>query len=80
MTRRLLPVLGPSAVARPEAEGWTRRFLAAGDRLVEANRLYEELGFQIRLEPPGPTDLRKECGDCRLALEQFRVIYTRRPS
>ena len=79
MTRRPLPVLDRPSPAGPEVEGWTRRFMAAGDRLAEANRLYQELGFQIRLEAPGATDLRKECSECRLALEQFRVIYTRRP-
>jgi len=63
----------------PEAEGWTRRFVAAGDRLLEATRLYEELHFEVRLEPTGPADMREECGGCHLALEQFRIVYTRRP-
>lgn len=80
MTSRPLPVLDRPVAAGPESEGWTRRFVAVGDRLAEATRLYEELGYQIRLEPPGPEDLRAECGECRLALAQFRVIYTRRPS
>lgn len=79
MTRRPLPVLDRPATKGLEADGWTRRFVAVGDRLNEAIRLYGELGFQIRLEPPGPMELRSECGECRLALEQFRVIYTRRP-
>ena len=76
---RPLPVVDPSASEGPEAEGWTRRFMAAGDRLVEAVRLYGERGFEVRLERPGAEDLREECSDCRLALEQFRIIYTRRP-
>lgn len=78
MIRRSLPVLDRPAATGPEAEGWTRRFLAASDRLREATRLYQDLGFDIRLERPGPEDLREECGDCRLAMDQFRIIYTRR--
>lgn len=79
MMGRPLPVVDPPASQGPEGEGWTRRFMAAGDRLGEASRLYSQLGFEIRLERPGAEDLRVECGDCRLALEQFRIIYTRRP-
>lgn len=75
---RPLPVLDPSGPTGPGLEGWTRRFMAAGDRLAESVRLYEELGFEVRLEPPGPADLREECGDCHLALALFRIIYSRR--
>ena len=75
---RLLPVVNLSPPPGLEAEGWTRRFMAAGDRLAESVRLYQELGFEVRLEPPGPADLREECGDCRLALMLFRIIYSRR--
>jgi hypothetical protein len=78
MIRRTLPLVDRPGPAGPEAEGWTRRFMAAGDRLVEATRLYGELGFEVRLERPGTTDLREECGDCHLALQQFRIVYTRR--
>lgn len=54
--------------------------MALGDRLAETVQLYRELGFDVRLERPGAEDLREECSDCRLALELFRIIYTRRPS
>jgi hypothetical protein len=80
MTSRPLPLLQGPVPSGPETEGWTRRFVAAGERLNEAIRLYEHLGFQVRLETPGPLDLREECSECRLAQAQFRVIYTRRPS
>ncbi len=75
---RPLPVFEPLQPPGPEAEGWTRRFMAAGDRLAESVRLYRELGFEVRLERPGPADLREECGDCRLAFDLFRIIYSRR--
>ncbi len=75
MSERLLPVL---AEASPPAQDWTRRFMAAGPRVEESVTLYQALGFEVRLEPPGDEDLREECGDCRLALQMFRVLYTRR--
>ena len=80
---RALPVLefvepAPATAAGPQSEGWTRRFVAGGERLLEAARLYRELRFEVRLEKPGPEDLREECGDCRLALEHYRIVYTRR--
>jgi hypothetical protein len=85
MMARALPVLGaepaPPAVdahADLVAGGWTRRFMAAGSRAAESALLYESLGFEVHLEPPGLEDLREECGDCRLALATFRVLYTRR--
>ncbi len=76
---RLLPVLEPGDVPDPlEAEGWERRFIAVGARLTESVALYEQLGFEIRLEVPSEQDLREECGDCRAALLLYRVLYTRR--
>ncbi len=80
MTGAPLPLAG--AGRRPaealDREGWERRFMAVGPRLEEAVALYERLGFAVRLEPPTAQELRVECGDCRLALELYRVLYTRR--
>jgi hypothetical protein len=77
---RPLPIV--EAGVRPadalEQEGWERRFVAVGSRLDEAAALYRQLGFMVRLEPPTAADLREECSDCRLALESYRVLYTRR--
>jgi hypothetical protein len=79
---RSLPVLDRAAtvgpVVGPEAEGWTRRFVAMGERLAEATELYRELGFEVRLERPGAEELREECGDCRLVLDRSHIVYTRR--
>ena len=57
---------------------WERRFMTAGQRLEEAVSLYQDLGYEVRLDAPGAEDLREECSDCRLALELFRVLYVRR--
>lgn len=76
---RPLPIFEPSRPADAlAAAGWERRFLAVGARLAEAEELYRRLGFEVRLEPPTDEDLREECGDCHEALQQYRVVYTRR--
>jgi len=62
------------------AQGWERRFMAVGERVEESVALYRDLGYEVRVERPLESDLREECGDCRLALELFRVVYTRRMS
>jgi hypothetical protein len=59
-------------------EGWIRRFVGGPPRLGELRELYESLGHEVRLETLSPEELAEECGDCRLALELFRVVYTRR--
>jgi hypothetical protein len=61
-----------------EQEGWERRFMVAGERIEETAELYRRLGYAVRLEHPSAEELREECGDCRLALAFFRVVYTRR--
>jgi len=59
-------------------EGWIRRFVGGPPRLLEVREVYEMLGHEVRLETLSPEELAEECGDCRLALELFRVVYTRR--
>lgn len=61
-----------------EAEGWERRFVAAPPRLEETVDLYRELGHEVRLERPTREELAEACDGCALALELFRVVYTRR--
>ncbi|MBI1967061.1 MAG: hypothetical protein HYS40_03640 [Gemmatimonadetes bacterium] len=66
---------------RPPApdEGWERRFVADPARAQEAVELYTWAGFDVRVEPLDPEDLRDECESCGLAQAGlFRVIYTRR--
>jgi hypothetical protein len=65
--------------SRLAEEGWTRRFVGGPPRLREVRELYESLGQEVRFETLSPEELAEECGDCRLALELFRVVYTRRP-
>lgn len=62
-----------------EREGWERRFIADPQRAEEAIEVYRRAGFEVRVEPAIPEDLRDECESCWLvAGGYFRVIYTRR--
>jgi hypothetical protein len=63
-----------------QAEGWTRRFTALGRRLNEAAELYNDLGYEVRLEPVNldeeETAGAESCKDCFVTM-QARTIYTR---
>jgi hypothetical protein len=88
------PPSTPALVARPQApgvhqgardaelagEGWTRRFVASRATLDDHVALYESMGFEVLLEPVAAEDLSVDCGGCSLALEFYRILYTRRPS
>jgi len=59
-------------------EGWEKRFTVDEPRLSEAIQQYEEIGFEVLLEPVDP-----ESQDCTTCLtdpafrERYRTIYTR---
>jgi hypothetical protein len=60
-------------------QGWQRRFVTAGHRAVELAALYDELGFEVHLEPVRAEDLPEACTGCRAAaLFHFVTLYTRR--
>ena len=67
------------------AEGWERRFVATESRLKEAVELYEEIGFEVLLEPlPKEEETRgASCAEngCTACFdgdrERYRIIYTR---
>lgn len=59
--------------------GWTRRFIASGDRLRETCAQYEEIGFEVHLEPLRPDEASPECRACMTAAkEDSRIVYVRR--
>ncbi|MEM1538579.1 MAG: hypothetical protein QXQ28_05865 [Candidatus Nezhaarchaeales archaeon] len=61
-----------------EKDGWVRRFVADEPRLSEAVKLYESLGYEVKLEPVTPNELSEVCGSCVMAeCGRYRVIYTR---
>jgi hypothetical protein len=61
-------------------EGWEKKFTAYGHRLKESKEFFEELGFEVRLEPAeAPADVPDE--SCRTCLSEFeRTIYIRKLS
>jgi hypothetical protein len=64
-----------------QRQGWTRRFTAFGHRLSEAAALYQQLGYDVRLEPAEvrEADAATEGSGCEscFVMAQARTIYTR---
>jgi hypothetical protein len=57
-------------------EGWEKRFTADEPRLSEMVRQYEEIGFEVLLEPVDSSS--EECTSCITAFpERYKTIYTR---
>jgi hypothetical protein len=62
-----------------ETEGWTRRFTAGEPRLTEAVAEYQEMGFEVLLEPIDPLEMTAECSSCLMAAgDRTKIIFTRR--
>jgi hypothetical protein len=61
-----------------EKKGWTKRFTAGEPRLSEAVEEYQELGFEVLLEPFDPQERNGECASCLLTgNHRYETIYTR---
>lgn len=59
-------------------EGWTRQFLTDEPRLSEAVEEYQELGFEVLLEPIDPLEKTGECTSCLMGTcDRYKIIYTR---
>ena len=62
-----------------EMMGWKRQFTADEPRLSEAVEEYQELGFEVLLEPLNPLEMSGECTSCLSACgDRYKTIYTRR--
>ena len=59
------------------ADGWVRRFIGAPPRLEEVEELYTSLNLEVLLDRLSPDELADVCSGCGLALEFYRVVYTR---
>ena len=62
------------------AEGWVRRFVGGPPRLAEQIELYASLGMEVRTERVPAEELEEGCRGCLLALQLYRIVYTRRLS
>jgi hypothetical protein len=57
-------------------EGWTKRFMMDEPRLSEAVVQYEEIGFEVLLEPVDTES--GECTSCMTAFsDRYKTLYTR---
>jgi hypothetical protein len=57
-------------------EGWEKRFIMDEPRLSEAVAQYEEIGFEVLLEPVDTSS--EECTSCMTTFsERYKTIYTR---
>ena len=62
---------------RLQKEGWIKRFTTNEPRLSEAVQQYQELGFEVLLEPLDPQA--EECTTCLTAFsDRYKTIHTRR--
>ncbi len=60
-------------------EGWERQATYDEPRLSEIIAMYEEIGFEVRLEPFDPEEEPGECTICmKASAENFKTIFTRR--
>jgi hypothetical protein len=57
-------------------DGWSKRFTMDEPRLSEAVAQYEEIGFEVLLEPVDTSS--EECTSCLTAMsDRYKTIYTR---
>ena len=57
-------------------DGWEKRFTIDEPRLSEAVAQYEEIGFEVLLEPVDTSS--EECTSCLTAMsDRYKTIYTR---
>jgi len=59
-------------------EGWEKRATIDEPRLSELVKMYEELGFEVIIEPFIP-DEEPGCSECmKTSPQRYRTIYTRK--
>ncbi len=62
------------------AEGWEFRCNTDTNRLREVVDTFEEMGFEVRLEPLNLDGLNEVCGGCVGTLRGLSAVYIRRPN
>lgn len=73
------PYLNRSPDPALVSQGWERRFMVGPDRLEETNKLYQELDYEIHLEPVKPAEFNEVCQECQtLACDDYVTVYTRK--
>ena len=74
-----LPLDISSMIAELEKQGWQLQFTTDEPRLSEAVELYEELGYEVRVEPACNELPLPECTTCyERFCDRYRTIFIRR--
>ncbi|KAA3601501.1 MAG: hypothetical protein DWQ06_07730 [Calditrichaeota bacterium] len=60
------------------AKGWKKRYIADPRMAREAKDNYETLGYEVHFEPFDSENVEEECQGCRMVLEKFVTVYTRK--
>ena len=59
-------------------QGWEKRTIYDEPRLSELVDMYEEMGFEVLLEPVIPEE-EPGCSECmKIVPERYKVLYTRK--
>ena len=59
-------------------KGWTRRGIYDDPRLTQILKMYEEIGFSVKLEPLRP-ELEPGCTECiKQNPDKYKVLYTKK--
>jgi hypothetical protein len=66
------------AAAPPAQDGWERRATLSAERMFEQVQLYNELGYEVRVERADPAENPGGCAACVLPDSPDRVLYIRR--
>jgi hypothetical protein len=69
---------GPAGGA-PARDGWARRATCSAERLYEQVLLYNELGYEVRVEAADPVESSGGCTACARPESPERVLFIRRP-
>ena len=74
-----LPLEISSKIAELEKQGWQLQFTTDEPRLSEAVELYEELGYEVRVEPACTELPLPECTTCyERFCDRYKTIFIRR--
>ncbi len=66
------------SAAELAAEGWEKRTTYDEPRLSEMVQFYEELGFEVLLQPLDPAE-ETACSECMLLNpENYKTVFTRK--
>jgi hypothetical protein len=61
----------------PIAHGWQKKGMFDEPRLSEVVKIYEELGFEVRIELFEPNQ-GTDCAACmRASADRYKIVYTR---